>query len=158
MKLALIPYDGPVKDVVVYNTYADGRRLHFDVFIPTPDLDVTKVPSSLDAEALGHAKTFLALIGHSTSEVQVSMCARCHIDNTGRYVGRLWKLPGTEATIWPLEGCPQPAPSIASGRKALATASTATGAPSEPPKADVTATAAMPAPNVSQPPKKDRGF
>ena len=104
----LVAYDGPVKNVVVYNTYADGRRLHFDVFIPTEEKDATRVPEAMDAEAELHAKHFLRLIGEESSNVTVSMCARCHIDSTGRYVGRLWKLPGTEATIWPLEGCPQP--------------------------------------------------
>jgi Domain of unknown function (DUF2024) len=104
----LIPYDGPVQNVVVYNTYADGRRLHFDVFIPTPEQDATRVSAALDLEAEGHAKTFLGLIGEERSNVTVSMCARCHIDSTGRYVGRLWMLPDTDATIWPLEGCPQP--------------------------------------------------
>ena len=104
----LVPYDGPVKNVVVYNTYADGRRLHFDVFIPTPEADAARVSSDLDAEAERHATTFLRLIGEELAHVTVSMCARCHIDSTGRYVGRLWKLPDTDATIWPLEGCPQP--------------------------------------------------
>ena len=104
----LIPYDGPVSNVVVYNTYADGRRLHFDVFIPTPEQDASRVRPKLDAEARQHALTFLRLIGEEHTDVAVSMCARCHIDSTDRYVGRLWKLPDTEATIWPLEGCPQP--------------------------------------------------
>ncbi len=108
MSTSLLPYDGPVKNVIVYNTYADGHRLHFDVFIPTPERDASSVPPELDAQAELHAKTFLQLIGEEDSNVTVSMCARCHIDSTGRYVGRLWRLPGTDATIWPLEGCPQP--------------------------------------------------
>lgn len=110
MTAKLVPYDGPVRNVVVYNTYADGRRLHFDVFIPTPGQEVNEVSPELDEQATAHAKAFLALIGEDPARVQVSMCARCHIDSTGRYVGRLWKLPGTDATIWPLEGCPQPPP------------------------------------------------
>ncbi|MBM4185568.1 MAG: DUF2024 family protein [Gemmatimonadetes bacterium] len=109
MSPALIPYDGPIKNVVVYNTYADGRRLHFDVFIPTPERDAARVPAAVDEEAQVHARMFLRLIGQEDAGVTVSMCARCHIDSTGRYVGRLWRLPDTEATIWPLEGCPQPA-------------------------------------------------
>lgn len=107
MSEQLVPYDGPVADVVVYNTYADGRRLHFDVFIPTSVKNVDAVPPSVDDQARSHAKTFLRLIGEVRAEVKVSMCARCHIDSTGRYVGRLWRLPDTDATIWPLEGCPQ---------------------------------------------------
>jgi len=54
------------------------------------------------------AATFLRLMGEESTRVTVSMCARCHIDSTGRYAGRLWKLPDTDATIWPLEGCPSP--------------------------------------------------
>jgi Domain of unknown function (DUF2024) len=108
MSQGLVAYAGPVKNVVVYNTYADGRRLHFDVFIPTPEQDAGRVPRELDAQAVLHAKTFLRLIGEPSDRVTVSMCARCHIDSTGRYVGRLWMLPDTDATIWPLEGCPQP--------------------------------------------------
>ncbi len=110
MSPELKPYDGPVKNVVVYNTYADGRRLHFDVFIPTPEEDASRVPREMDAEAERHAKEFLRLIGEEPARVTVSMCARCHIDSTGRYVGRLWRLPGVDATIWPLEGCPRPSP------------------------------------------------
>ena len=52
MNAELVPYDGPVENVAVYNTYADGRRLHFDVFIPTAERDVALLPSTLDAEAL----------------------------------------------------------------------------------------------------------
>ncbi len=108
MSSELVPYDGPVHNVIVYNTYADGRRLHFDVFIPTPEKDAAKVSQELDAQAVVHAETFLRLIGENHARITVSMCARCHIDSTGRYVGRLWRLPETDATIWPLEGCPQP--------------------------------------------------
>jgi Domain of unknown function (DUF2024) len=110
MSHGLVAYAGPVTNVIVYNTYADGRRLHFDVFIPTSERDAGQVPVELDAEAVTHAKTFLRLIGEESDRVTVSMCARCHIDSTGRYVGRLWMLPDTDATIWPLEGCPKPAP------------------------------------------------
>jgi hypothetical protein len=104
----LLPHEGPVSRVVVYNTYADGRRLHFDVFIPTNAKTTGDVSTELDTQALAHAKTFLRLIGEVENDVTVSMCARCHIDSTDRYVGRLWRLPDTDATIWPLEGCPQP--------------------------------------------------
>jgi hypothetical protein len=36
------------------------------------------------------------------------MCERCHIDNTDLYASELWKLPGKEILIWPMEGCPKP--------------------------------------------------
>ncbi len=108
MSHELVAYSGPVTNVVVYNTYADGRRLHFDVFIPTPEREADRVLPALDDQAVTHAKTFLRLIGEPSDRVSVSMCARCHIDSTGRYVGKLWMLPDTDATIWPLEGCPKP--------------------------------------------------
>lgn len=102
-------YHGGRKSVVVYNTYADGGRLHFDVFVPTDRAKASQVPKEMDAKAIEYAKEFLKLIGKPTEKLQANMCARCHIDNTDLYAGQLWQLPGKDILIWPMEGCPKPA-------------------------------------------------
>ncbi len=108
METQLKPYVGSAKNVVVYNTYADGRRIHFDVFIPTDAKDVDEVPAEYDKKAVEYAKEFLRLIGKPDKDVQVNICYRCHIDNTDFYSGELWQLPGKDVYIWPMEGCPKP--------------------------------------------------
>lgn len=108
MQTKLEPYNGSGKKVVVYNTYADSGRLHFDVFIPTDKSQSTQVPEEIDAQAAQYAKEFLSLIGKPSDDVAVNMCERCHIDNTDMYADELWKLPGKEIFIWPMEGCPKP--------------------------------------------------
>ena len=101
-------FNGGTKNVVVYNTYADDRRIHFDVFIPTDKVDPTQVPKNVDTEAVEYAKEFLKLIGKSSKNLEVNICYRCHIDNTDLYAGELWQLPGKDVLIWPMEGCPKP--------------------------------------------------
>lgn len=101
-------FSGGTKNVVVYNTYADGRRLHFDVFIPTDKADPSQVPKEVDTKAVEYAKEFLKLIGKPSDKVEVNICYRCHIDNTDLYEGQLWQLPGKDVLIWPMEGCPKP--------------------------------------------------
>jgi len=105
---SLKAYDGSAKSVVVYNTYADNRRLHFDVFIPTEKADPSQVPKEVDDKAVEYAKEFLKLIGKPSDKVEVNICYRCHIDNTDLYEGQLWQLPGKDVLIWPMEGCPKP--------------------------------------------------
>lgn len=104
----LQPYQGSGKKVVVYNTYADGGKLHFDVFVPTNKTRTSEIGKEMDAEAVEYAKEFLELIGKPSDDVAVNMCERCHIDNTALYESQLWKLPGKEVFIWPMEGCPKP--------------------------------------------------
>ncbi len=99
-------YRGGKVKVVVYNTYADGRRLHFDVFLP----EAGRSRNEMDAEAAESAKEFLALIGQPRESIRIDMCERCHIDDTEVYAGQLWQLPSSHALIWPLEGCPKPTP------------------------------------------------
>ena len=120
MQAKLEPYNGSGKKVVVYNTYADKGRVHFDVFIPTDKSQPTQVPKEMDTEAVEYAKEFLSLIGKSppppsgdddNDDIAVNMCERCHIDNTDLYADELWKLPGKEIFIWPMEGCPKPSSS-----------------------------------------------
>jgi Domain of unknown function (DUF2024) len=108
MQAKLEPYNGSGKKVVVYNTYADKGRLHFDVFIPTDKSQSTQVPKEIDSEAVEYAKEFLTLIDKPSEDIAVNMCERCHIDNTDLYASELWKLPGKEIFIWPMEGCPKP--------------------------------------------------
>ena len=108
MQAKLEPYSGSGKKVVVYNTYADKGVLHFDVFIPTDKSQSTQVPEEIDSEAVEYAKEFLTLIGKPSEDIAVNMCERCHIDNTDLYASELWKLPGKEIFIWPMEGCPKP--------------------------------------------------
>ncbi len=108
MQAKLEPYNGSGKKVVVYNTYADEGRLHFDVFIPTDKTRSTQVPKEIDSEAVDYAKEFLTLIGKPSEDIAVNMCERCHIDNTELYASELWKLPDKEIFIWPMEGCPKP--------------------------------------------------
>jgi Domain of unknown function (DUF2024) len=114
MQAKLEPYNGSGKKVVVYNTYADKGRVHFDVFIPTDKSQPTQVPKEMDNKAVEYAKEFLSLIGKSPpsagddNDIAVNMCERCHIDNTDLYASELWKLPGKEIFIWPMEGCPKP--------------------------------------------------
>ena len=108
MQAKLEPYNGSGKKVVVYNTYADQGRLHFDVFIPTDKSQSIQVPKEIDAEAVEYAKEFLSIIGKPSDDVAVNMCERCHIDNTDLYASELWKLPGKDVFIWPMEGCPRP--------------------------------------------------
>jgi hypothetical protein len=105
------------KRVVVYNTYAGKGRLHFDVFIPTDKSQPTQVPKEIDDETVEYAKEFLSLIGKPSSgddDISVNMCERCHIDNTDLYADELWKLPGKEVFIWPMEGYPRPPSSSSS--------------------------------------------
>ena len=90
MQAKLEPYNGSGKKVVVYNTYADKGRLHFDVFIPTDKSQSTQVPKEIDSEAVGYAKEFLTLIGKPSDDISVNMCERCHIDNTDLYASELW--------------------------------------------------------------------
>ncbi len=104
----LKPYNGSAKNIVVYNTYADDRRVHFDVFIPTDKTDPSQVPKEVDTEAIEYAKEFLKLIGESSKNLEVNICYRCHIDDTSLYEGQLWQLPGKDVLIWPMEGCPKP--------------------------------------------------
>lgn len=108
MAQKLEPYKGEAKNVVVYNTYAANRKIHFDVFIPTDKTDTSEVPPEYDKKAVEYAKEFLRLINKSDSDVEVNICYRCHIDNTDLYEGELWKLPGKDVYIWPIEGCPKP--------------------------------------------------
>lgn len=106
----LEPYHGGRKKVVVYNTYADGGNLHFDVFIPTDKSNAAQVSKEMDAQAVEYAKEFLRLIGkqQNSGDLAVNMCERCHIDDTSLYANELWQLPGKEVFIWPMEGCPKP--------------------------------------------------
>lgn len=101
-------FRGGQKNVVVYNTYADNRKLHFDVFIPTDKTDAYEVPKEADTQAVEYAKEFLNLIGKPSDKVEVNICYRCHIDNTDLYKGQLWQLPKKDVLIWPMEGCPKP--------------------------------------------------
>ncbi len=101
-------FKGGTKNVVVYNTYADNRRVHFDVFIPTDKGDPSQVPKEVDTQAVEYAKEFLKLIGKSSKTLEVNICYRCHIDDTSLYEGQLWQLPGKDILIWPMEGCPKP--------------------------------------------------
>lgn len=104
----LKPYQGSRKRVIVYNTYADDHKIHFDVFIPTDKKKAHEVDKEFDAKAVEYAKEFLKMIGKSTENVEVNMCERCHIDTTDLYPDQLWQLPGKEVFIWPIEGCPKP--------------------------------------------------
>ena len=108
MQSKLQPYEGTGKKVVVYNTYADGGKLHFDVFVPTDKSQASQVSKDMDAKAVEYAKEFLKLIDKPSDDVAVNICERCHIDNTALYESELWKLPGKEIFIWPMEGCPKP--------------------------------------------------
>jgi len=101
-------YNGSTKSVVVYNTYADDRRIHFDVFIPTDKSNPAEVQKEVDDKAVEYAKEFLKLIGNPSKNVEVNICYRCHIDDTSLYEGQLWQLPGKDVLIWPMEGCPKP--------------------------------------------------
>ena len=104
----LQPYQGGGKKVIVYNTYANGGKLHFDVFVPTDKSQATQVPKEMDMKAVEYAKEFLTLIGKPSDDIAVNMCERCHIDNTDLYANELWQLPGKDIFIWPMEGCPKP--------------------------------------------------
>lgn len=104
----LEPYHGGRKKVVVYNTYADGGKLHFDVFIPTDKSNASQVSKDMDEKAVEYAKEFLKLIGKPSDNLMVNMCERCHIDDTSLYANELWQLPGKDVFVWPMEGCPKP--------------------------------------------------
>jgi hypothetical protein len=56
MQAKLEPYHGSGKRVVVYNTYADKGRLHFDVFIPTDRSQAAQVSKETDAKAVEYAR------------------------------------------------------------------------------------------------------
>ena len=60
--MQLEPYHGGRKKVVVYNTYADGGKLHFDVFIPTDKSNAGQVPKDMDDHAVVYAMDFVKLI------------------------------------------------------------------------------------------------
>src|SRR5690349_12266111 len=68
----LEPYHGSGKKVVVYNTYADKGRLHFDVFVPTDKSQAGQVSKDIDAKAVEYAKEFLNLIGKPSNDIAVN--------------------------------------------------------------------------------------
>lgn len=104
MRGDVIPYHGPAGRVIVYDTYAKDRSIHFDVMLPY----VEAKESELNRRALAAAKSFLEAIGADASWVRMSGCSRCHVDDLDRYVGKLWHLTQDDAWIWPLDGCPKP--------------------------------------------------
>jgi hypothetical protein len=106
MRDDVVPYVGPAGRVIVYDTYANDRSIHFDVMLPYSE----EKESDLNRRALGVAKTFLEAMGADPSWVQMSGCSRCHIDELERYEGKLWHVPKAGAWLWPLEGCPKPTP------------------------------------------------
>lgn len=106
----LTAYRGGPKRVIVYDTYAEGRKIHFDVFVPTAANNIHAVDKEVDVLARQCAEEFLKLIGKSAEGLTVSMCERCHVDDTSVYGDRLFQLPGREIYILPMEGCPKPNP------------------------------------------------
>jgi hypothetical protein len=102
----LQPYRGPHQNVVVYDTYADGGKVHFDVFLLTDKRSAAEVEAATDQRAVQVAERFLAAIGRGKDGVTVNRCRRCHIDDTDAYTGQLWDLG--DALVWPMEGCPRP--------------------------------------------------
>ena len=99
----LKPYLGSHQNVVVYDTYADGGKIHFDVFLVTDKRSTTDVPEAIDLRAREVASQFLSAMGASGASVEINRCRRCHIDDTDAYKGQLWDLD--DALIWPIDGC-----------------------------------------------------
>lgn len=104
MRDDVVPYAGPAGRVIVYDTYAKDRTIHFDVMLPYAEAK----ESDLNRRALTVAKSFLEAMGADPSWVQLTGCSRCHIDELERYEGKLWHLTKDSAWVWPLEGCPKP--------------------------------------------------
>ena len=106
MRADVVPYVGPGGKVIVYDTHAKDREIHFDVMLPYDEAKTSE--SDLNRRALAVAKSFLEAFGADASWVTISGCSRCHIDEVERYQGKLWHLTGERAWIWPISGCPKP--------------------------------------------------
>lgn len=104
MRDDVVLYEGPAGRVIVYDTYAKDRTIHFDVMLPYAEAK----ESDLNRRALAVARSFLEAMGADPSWVQLTGCSRCHIDELERYEGKLWHMTKDSAWVWPLEGCPKP--------------------------------------------------
>ena len=104
MRDDVVRYEGPSARVIVYDTYANDRAIHFDVMVPFEDAN----ESDLNRRALAVAKSFLGAIAADPAWVKMSGCSRCHVDELGRDHGKLWHMTKDNAWVWPLEGCPKP--------------------------------------------------
>ena len=106
MSSSLKAYLGPKKKVVVYDTYAAGGKIHFDVFLATDKTSTQEIDASEDARALAIAQEFLGAFGKGSDDLKVVRCRKCHIDDTDLYRGQLWEVG--DSLVWPMEGCPKP--------------------------------------------------
>ncbi|MCE2572961.1 DUF2024 family protein [Motilimonas eburnea] len=83
--------------VHVFDTYAytsKGKRLHFDVLLPTKDAEL----------ALTTARKWLTEIGEADAEIRRGGCAFCHTSISVPEFDETIKQQGY--AIYKLEGCP----------------------------------------------------
>lgn len=104
MREDVVPYEGPSQKVIVYDTWANERTIHFGVMLPYEETN----ESELNRRALAAAKSFLTAIGADPTWVSLSGCSRCHVDELDRFKGRLWHLTREGVCILAGEGCPKP--------------------------------------------------
>lgn len=104
---AVVAYPGGQARVIVYDTYAKDRTVHFDVMLEHDETS-TESESDLNRRALAAAKEYLSAMSLDPSWVSMSGCSRCHVDDVSRYAGQLWHLPEHRAWIWPIDNCPKP--------------------------------------------------
>ena len=84
--------------ISVYDTYVqrpDGRRMHFDILVPTDLRDQEAV--------LTYGRTYLAANGLQTSVLSVEKCNFCHVESATAAVER--EIAATGFSIIEMENC-----------------------------------------------------
>lgn len=88
-------------NVDIYDTYAltgDGRRIHFDVFLPAG------CEHGCDEQAAGIARDWLRSIGLNPEQITLGQCRYCHSEVVNTDIGE--QLTSQGWYILPMEGCP----------------------------------------------------
>jgi thiamine monophosphate kinase len=105
---SVVPYTGGERRVIVYDTYAKDRSIHFDVMLAHDPARAAESESDLNRRALAAARAYLEAMSLDPTWVTLSGCSRCHVDDVSRYADKLWHLPEHDAWIWPIDNCPKP--------------------------------------------------
>jgi hypothetical protein len=80
-----------------YVTTTDGKRLHFDVFLPS---------GKQGGDAQQYAKEWLESIGIKMNDIRQESCAYCHSEAASPRVQQHIEQHGYY--IYQMEGCPSP--------------------------------------------------
>lgn len=88
-------------NVDIYDTYAltgDGRRIHFDVFLPAG------CGNRCDEQAAEIARAWLSSIGLPPQQITLEQCRYCHSEAVTAKVSEQLKTQGW--FVLPMEDCP----------------------------------------------------